>query len=189
MNPGLIALAFALASLAIMGATIAPTLWPGVYRAEPRRTIERLYRAIIWPSPSDSNLGDALRLIELAASSGQDVSRAASVARTLLERRIAQVEGWGDRLGRFTGEEGDPAPLAYMSDLPTGTAPPDRVARAKAWLSAHPQSFAAATALGSARVAVKAGLDPSPALAEARAILARHALSLQSALDELRAIR
>lgn len=188
MNLALIAFAFAFASFVAMGAIIAPTLWPGVYRAEPRRTIERLHRAILWPSPSDSDLRDALRLIELAASSGQDVSRAASVARALLERRIAQVERWGDRLGRFSGEEGDPAPLGYMPDLPTGTSVPDRIFRAKAWHSADPQSAAAATALGSARVAVKAGLDPTPALAQARSILARHALSLQSALDELSAI-
>ena len=188
MTLALIAFAFAFASFVAMGAIIAPTLWPGVYRAEPRRTIERLHRAILWPSPSDSDLRDALRLIELAASSGQDVSRAASVARALLERQIAQVERWGDRLGRFSGEEGDPAPLGYMPDLPTGTTVPDRIFRAKAWHSAHPQSAVAATALGSARVAVKAGLDPTPALALARSILARHALSLQSALDELSAI-
>ena len=188
MNPGLIAFAFAFASLAVMGAIIAPTLWPGVYRTEPRRTIERLHRAILWPSPSDSDLRDALQLIEFAASSGQDVSRAASLARALLERQIAQVEGWDHRLERFSVEEGDPAPLGYMPDLPTGTSVPDRVFRAKAWHSAHPQAAVAAIALGSARVAVKAGLDPTPALAEARAILARHALSLQSTLDELRAI-
>lgn len=185
----LIAFAFLFFGLAVLGAVAAPINRPGLFLSEPRRTIERLLHAILWTSPSDSDIDQALRLVELVASSGQDASRAASIAGTLLERRNALVMSWGDQLGRFAKDEGDPASLGCMPELPTQTTPQNRVIRAKAWISTIPQPATAAIALGSARAALRSGIDPAPALAEARAILARHAISLQLALDELRAIR
>ena len=189
MNPALIPFAFMLAGFAVMAAFFAPLIWPGLYRAEPRRTIERLCSTIRWASPKYSEMTLALRMIELAASSGHDVARAASDALVLFERRKALIDSWGERLGRFTEKEGDPALLGYMPDLPTGTTPQDRVDRAKAWISVIPRPASAAIALSSARFAMQEGVDPTPALAEARNILARNALSLELALDELRAIR
>ena len=174
--------------LACLGVYIVYTSRPDLFLAEPRRTIERLSRTIYLSSPSDADLAKAFRLVEFVASSGQDVSRAASDARALLKRRIALVDGWIDRLGRFAGKDVDPAPLGYMRDLPTGTTPHDIVGRAQAWASAGPIPHEAAQALESARIAIKAGFDSTSALVEARAKLARHALSLESALDELEMI-
>ena len=132
MNPSISTFfAVLLPCLACLGAYIVYTSRPDLFLAEPRRTIERLSRCIYLSSPSDADMAKAFRLVEFVASSGQDVSRAASDARAMLKRRIALVDGWIDRLGRFSGKDVDPAPLGYMRDLPTGTTPHDIVSRTR----------------------------------------------------------
>lgn len=185
----IIAIAFMFASFAFLGVVLVSMNQPGVFRAEPRRTIERLDHAIYRYSPRESDVTSALRFLEFVASSDQDLSRVASDTRALLERRIALIDGWVERLDRFAGMDDDPAPLGYMRDLPAGETSLDVIARAQAWTAASPLPYEASFAFDTARDAYKAGLDPTPALAKARAVLARHALSLRSALDELGAIR
>lgn len=190
MNLSAIAsVAFTLAILALLAAFIATLHRPGIFRAEPRRTIERVDNALYRYSPSRHDVSQALQFLEYAVSTDQDVSRVASDTRDLLMRRIALIDRLADRLGRFADMEDGPAPLGYMSELPEGGTPVDAIARAREWTSVSPQPYQANIAFDSARAALKAGLDPAPALAEARAVLARHSLSLQSALEELEAIR
>lgn len=181
--------AFTLAILALLAAFMATLYRPGIFRAEPRRTIERVDNALYRYSPGRYDVTQALQFLEYAVSTDQDVSRVASDTRALLMRRIALIDWMVDRLGRFADMEDGPAPLGYMGELPEGETPSDAIARAGKWISASPQTYEANIAFDSARAALKAGLDPNPALAEARAALARHSLSLQSALDELEAIR
>lgn len=181
--------AFPLAILALLAAFIATQYRPGIFRAEPRRTIERVDNALYRYSPSRHDVTEALQFLEYAVSTNQDVSRVASDTRDLLMRRIALIDRMVDRLGRFADMEDGPAPLGYMGKLPEGETPIDAIARAEKWISASPLPYEANIAFDSARAALKAGLDPIPALAKARAALARHSLSLQSALEELEAIR
>ena len=182
-----IALPFAFLAFAL--AFLAATFQPGIFRFEPRRTIERVDHALIHSSPSEADMSKALRFLEFVASSDQDVSGVASDTGALFERRITLADKWTERLGRFADEEGTPAPHRYEPNLPAGDTPLDAIARARAWIFASPSAYEASESFDSARAALKAGLDPTPALAQARAILARHAISVRSALDELETIR